>query len=112
MFSLDVRQSFTAPVPRPPQPMRAMRIVFGAPRPMDGAWGSAMAAVAAAVVSTKARRVTSRGCLGVMTVSWREEYDAESDERCGGEPPAALGKLRIGLVPGVRLRGSGPGSHR
>src|SRR5437588_45474 len=111
MFSLDVRQSFTAPVPRPPQPRRAMRIVFGARRPMDGAWGSAMAAVAAAVVSTNSRRVTSLGCLGVMTGSWRKEYNAEADERSVGEPPAALGKLRIGLVPGGRLRGSGTGSH-
>src|SRR5207248_8724335 len=111
-FSLDVRQSFAAPVPRPPQPIRAMRSVFGAPRAIDGAWGgSARAAVAAAVVSTNARRVTSRGCLGVMTVSWREEYDAKADERCVGEPPAALGKLRISFVPGGRLRSSGTGSH-
>src|SRR5205823_6543060 len=110
-FSLEVRQSFAAPVPRPPQPIRAMRSVFGARRAIDGAWGRARAAVAAAVVSTNARRVTSRGCVGVMTVSWREEYDAESDERCVGEPPAALGKLRIGFVPGGRLRGSGTGSH-
>src|SRR2546430_6657900 len=88
-----------------------MRIVFGARRATDGAGGRATAAVAAAVVSTNARRVTSRGCLGVMTVSRREEYDAKADERCVGEPPAALGKLRIGFVPGGRLRGSGTGSH-
>src|SRR5207237_1044458 len=113
MFSLDVRQSFTAPVPRPPQPISAMRIVCGAPRAIDGAWarGSAMAAVAAAVVSTNSRRVTSRGCLRVMTGSWRKEYNAEADERSVGEPPAALGKLRIGLVPRGRLRGSGARAH-
>src|SRR5438477_4191062 len=110
-FSLEVRQSFAAPVPRPPQPIRAMRSVFGARRAIDAACGRARAADADAVVSTNARRVTSRGCLGVMTVSWREEYDAKSDEWCVGEPPAALGKLRIGFVPGGRLRSSGTGSH-
>src|SRR5207248_924275 len=113
-FSLEVRQSFAAPVPRPPQPIKAMRSVCVARRAIDGAWGergSARAAVAAAVVSTNARRVTSRGCLGVMTVSWREEYDAKSDEWCVGEPPTALGKLRISFVPGGRLRSSGTGSH-
>src|SRR2546421_4011326 len=113
MLSLDVRQSFTAPVPRPPQPIRAMRIFFGAP-PIDagaGGRGSAMAAVATAAVSTNARRVTSRGCLGVMTDSWREEYETEADERSIGEPPAALGKLGIGLVPRGRLRGSGTRAH-
>src|SRR5205085_7324030 len=110
-FSLDVRQSFTAPVPRPPQPIRAMRIGFGTLRRMDGAPGRAMAAVAAAVVSTNSRRVTSRGCLGVMTGSWRKEYDTEADERRVGEPPAALGKLRIGLVPRGRLRSSGARAH-
>src|SRR2546428_160018 len=60
----------------------------------------------AAVVSTNSRRVTSRGCVGVMTGSWRKEYDAETDERSVGEPPAALGELRIGLVPRGRLSGS------
>src|SRR5207302_2284119 len=111
MFSLDVRQSFTAPVPRPPHPISAMRIGFGAPLRIDGAWGSAIAAVAAAVVSTNSRRVTSRGCVGVMTVSRRKEYDAKADERSVGEPPAALGELRIGLVPRGRLSGSRMWAH-
>src|SRR5256885_7431996 len=90
-----------------------MRIFFGAP-PIDagaGGRGSAMAAVATAAVSTNARRVTSRGCLGVMTDSWREEYETEADERSIGEPPAALGKLGIGLVPRGRLRRSGTPAH-
>src|SRR5439155_13399485 len=83
-FSLEVRQSLAAPVPRPPQPIRAMRSVFGARRAIDGAWGgSARAAVAAAVVSTNSRRVTSRECVGVMMGSLGDRYDAAALQLVG-----------------------------
>src|ERR1051326_5914219 len=69
MFTLAGSRSSAAAVPRPPHPISAMRIGLGAPLRIDGAWGRGMAAVAAAVVSTNSRRVTSRGCVGVMTAS-------------------------------------------
>ena len=60
----EVRQSFAAPVPRPPQPTRPIRKVSARPPPTNaGAPGSVRAAAAAALAWTNSRRVTSHDCL-------------------------------------------------
>src|SRR6266480_511569 len=110
----DVRQSFAAPVPRPPQPTRPIRSV-SARRISAGAPGNVRAAAAAALVWTNSRRVTSRGCwdfrlMAPTPLGSGFADEAEADERCIGEPPAALRELRIGLVPVGRLPGSGGGA--
>src|SRR5207253_10774178 len=113
----EVRQSFAAPVPRPPQPTRPIRKVSAGPPPTSaGAPGSVRAAAAAALAWTNSRRVTSHDCLdfrlmGLAPLGSGFADDAEADEWRIREPPAALRELRVGLVPGRRLPGPGGRGH-
>src|SRR5438094_7826837 len=113
----EVRQSFAAPVPRPPQPTGPIRKGSAGPPPTSaGAPGSVRAAAAAALAWTNSRRVTSHDCLdfrlmGLAPLGSGFADDAEADEWRIREPPAALRELRVGLVPGRRLPGPGGRGH-
>src|SRR5689334_14319432 len=116
---LDVwRALLTAPVPRPPQPMSAIRI-----RSLPAAWtdgtttpARAEAVAAVPVVFRKSRR-DAPGFVSVMlSTPWRERCDAQEGFAQAGLSVKSLQPPGIGSDAGrrsdARLGGRDPGSAR